>query len=103
MTLLPDPFAISSHRVGWIMCPYCTVLHDAATGLKDQPHPADGDCNVCGKCFQVSIYDSSAPNGLRLPTIEEREEVMADSEVRRAISVARSSRHIIRRTRSVSN
>jgi hypothetical protein len=100
MPTIPEP---TSHRIGWIMCPYCTVLHDGAMGLKDQALPVDGDANICGKCFQVSVYDSSAPHGLRLPTLDEKDELMADPEIRRAISIARSSRHIIQRKRAKAN
>lgn len=100
MNLIPEP---TSHRIGWIMCPYCTVLHDGAMNVKDQALPVDGDANVCGKCFQVSIYDSTVQNGLRLPTPDEKDELMADPDIRRAISVARSSRHLIQRKRARAN
>jgi hypothetical protein len=93
----------TTHRIAFIVCPYCGVIHDGAVNVEDQAAPTDGDYNVCGKCCRVTIYDSSVLNGLRLPTLDEQEEALANPDIKRAVSIARSVRHIVQRKRVRAN
>lgn len=94
-----------SHRIDWIVCPYCTVMHDATTNVSSDhgAPPVNGDCNVCGRCARVSIYDFSEKNGLRLPTNEEMDHFMADADTLRAIAAVRQTRWHIQRTKTPVN
>jgi hypothetical protein len=93
------------HRIKWIVCPYCSIPHDGAlnTDLEDGAPPVDGDVNICGKCVHVSIYDSTAQGGLRLPTPEETEAFSQEPEIVRAIQIAKQARWTIQRGKAPVN
>jgi len=65
----------------WTLCPHCgrrNELHDG------EAQPVNGDVSFCIKCGQFGIYDlgSARESRLRLPSLQEAEEVMADAYFR---------------------
>lgn len=72
--------------------PKCVVCHNAADGyteVKDKGEvPKTGDVAICFYCCSLNIYVIS-PLGvysMRKPTTIERESLLADPEVARAVS-----------------
>jgi len=87
-----------SHKIAWIMCPYCTDLHDGTLHAGEEDAlPVDGDANVCGRCARVSIYDSTVPGGLRVPTAEEQEVIDNDEDIERAVHIVQVARIVVPR------
>jgi hypothetical protein len=93
------------HHIDWVVCPYCSIPHDGALDVSLERHdpPKDGDVNICGNCVHISIYDSTAQGGLRLPTPEETETLGNDPEMTKAIQVAKRARWVIQRQKAAAN
>ena len=71
----------------WTTCPYCGERCDAHAEVADPAaQPRDGDCSVCFGCGEVAVYFAITPSvlALRQPTQDERRELLADPDVRRA-------------------
>lgn len=53
-----------------LICPHCGDKHDRttlATPDLSQESPEDGDISACSSCGAFSVFDSTAPGGLRAP------------------------------------
>lgn len=67
------------------VCPHCGYISDAVTSLEGAAHPSDGSVSICIDCGLIAVIDSRAPFGLRLPTPDERAEMLADPMIKRAL------------------
>jgi len=84
--------------VGMIRCPWCTAVHDCAADVQtNERPPEDGDTNICIRCESISIYDSTVPGGLRLPTDKELVEALDDKDVQRALWALNRSHYLIKK------
>lgn len=80
-----------------VICPWCASFHDCATEVSEPGAPENGSINICIKCSRISMYDSEAPGGLRIPTEEEMTDAMADLDVVKALWAVRYSHYHIKR------
>jgi hypothetical protein len=80
-----------------IVCPWCTSIHDCAANVNGEGAPEDGNINLCIRCECISIYDSTLPGGLRLPTPIEMSEAMEDEDVQRALWALNRSHYLIKK------
>ena len=81
-----------------VVCPWCASFHDCATEVSIEPGaPENGSYNVCIKCSRISVYDTEVPGGLRLPSPEELESALQDTEVCKALWAIRRSHYHIKR------
>ena len=72
---------------GWLNCPACGYRMDASAPVANTPadaQPSDGDSTICIACASIGIY-AFGTAALRLPTVEERGELMAEPDVRAAV------------------
>jgi hypothetical protein len=85
-------------RIDKIICPWCTSIHDCASGIEaNERPPEDGDTNICIRCECISIYDSTVPGGLRLPTDVELVEAMDDEEVQKTLWALNQTHYLIKK------
>lgn len=59
-------------------CPYCGRVNNAASG-QSGTRPDPGDVSMCWRCGQFTIFADDLT--LRVPTVEEWQELVADEEV----------------------
>ena len=85
------------HRIGTVHCPWCAAVHDCASNVMGEGAPEDGNINICINCESISVYDSEAPGGLRLPTKEEFDEAMAAEDVQKALWAISRSHYLIKK------
>lgn len=70
-----------------IACPYCGRINDQHAHTVGVGTPGDGDVGLCWGCGEPAIF-VDGPYGLtqRRATDDERAEILADPEVRRAVA-----------------
>ena len=73
----------TTSRLG--VCPHCGYRSDAITSLEPGVPVHDGGVSICVNCGLIAVIDSRAPFGLRLPTPDERSDILADVGVKRAL------------------
>lgn len=71
------------------VCPYCGRENTLATGINTEGTPDEGAVNLCWRCREPSLFQADLT--LRKPTDEERAEIMADPDVKKALYVMRES------------
>lgn len=77
------------HWTAWRRCPWCSTLVDGATETTaTEKDPDDGSISICAYCLYPSIFDAATEGGLRYPTDEEMDDLMASEEVIKAVRVA---------------
>lgn len=80
-----------------LVCPHCAAIHEASLRAStDEGAPEDGNISICVRCEALSIYDSTMPGGLRLPTGTETAEAMQSKEVQRAMHALKRSHYLIK-------
>lgn len=74
------------HRVpGAPHCPHCGARLDGAAGHGQEPE--SGNWSLCMYCHTMAVYEQTAFGlTLRKPTLGELEEMMADPDVRAAMT-----------------
>lgn len=75
------------------VCPYCKKSNPLASGVgpSEGARARPGDISICIECAGVAIFTE---NGARLPDVNERAELDADPNVRRAVDgITRLRRH----------
>lgn len=67
-------------------CPFCGSPNDCATSAEtDNPNPPKaGDLSICFKCAEFCIFTGNALEA-RKPTLEERDAIMDDPDLRRIV------------------
>lgn len=65
------------------VCPYCGRQNTLASGMNVDEPPDEGSVNLCWRCREPSLF--TADGSLRKPTDEERADIMADPDVKRAL------------------
>jgi hypothetical protein len=64
---------IDWRSVEWpTICPFCGQHHDAASPLRGDHVPDDGDVSFCFGCGAFCVFDDNAYGGLRKPTKKEQ-------------------------------
>jgi hypothetical protein len=51
-----------------LCCPHCRASLDPELNLAGRDEPRDWDPRVCPECAEVSVFDFTAPGGLRFAT-----------------------------------
>jgi hypothetical protein len=77
-------------------CPHCGTHLDAATSVNGSPEedkPKDGDFSMCIECGGFSIFEKTAPGGIRLPTEAETAALNRSGMIYQLVKVWRSIRH----------
>lgn len=77
-------------------CPSCGYKHDSHSAIgDDDASPDPGSISICLACGDVSIYAGEVGAlYLREATQEEREEILKDSEIVRAMTILRDLKSI---------
>lgn len=75
----------SEYRFDMMACPTCGYLVDATSfvgedGTDDHVPPMDGNVSICLACASISIFTDGVTR-LRLPTVEERGEIVREPAV----------------------
>lgn len=84
------------HRHQPIECPTCGYRFDAASRLTDDPGaqaeaPDDGSVSICLACGSLGIFADGVTR-LRLPTADERAELMASVEIQAVVQAVTEAR-----------
>ena len=66
-------------------CPHCRAKHDLASDDATGPHrsPTNGDVTLCFTCGWCSVFDYKVASSLRLPTVDEQQQLTADPHIGR--------------------
>lgn len=68
-----------------LSCPQCGAVVDAAMGTEGDP-PTDGDRSICLYCGTINIFHTTVYGlSLRVSTLEELDESLADPRVAKLI------------------
>ncbi|RPJ20085.1 MAG: hypothetical protein EHM35_19935 [Planctomycetaceae bacterium] len=67
-------------------CPFCKRKNDHCSNVgSEHSQPTDGDVTMCIGCGGLAIYDSKSESGLRVPSVAEIIDVLADQDVEKAM------------------
>jgi hypothetical protein len=84
------PVPAKAHRFPERRCLKCGHAVDAADSLATPgAPPSEGDVSICIQCAEAMIF--TADGGFRLPTAEERAELMADQDTIDTIAAVRNA------------
>jgi protein-arginine kinase activator protein McsA len=81
-----------THRYPERACLNCGHKIDAADSLTTADAPSEGDVMVCIKCAALMIYGNAG--AFRLPTPEERAEVLADRDTINTLEMVRHAAYV---------
>lgn len=73
---------------GSLSCPSCGHVNDAATGLGTEFEPSAGAASICISCAAIGVFTGDGVN-TRRPSDDERRQIEADPQVRRAVAVVK--------------
>lgn len=91
-----DSFRLLHHTTEKnVVCPLCTTAQELATDIYGgtKAKPEDGDASLCFTCGGVTIFDSKAPGGLRLPNARERKRIDDDFDLQLVMASWRDHQH----------